>query len=271
MPRRLSTAPVLEKRLSALVLAPFAGVDHRQPQGGVGVEEAAQLGGGEKVAVAASLIHQRNAPFALLRVKVAVADEVENVPLPGLERPVEVAPALPLHPDQLDCAGVQQVVDGFDHPLLFLRGVKRGQVGGAGDHSQNADRRRDSQRRSGAAHLQIAADWRLAQQVYVVAHVGVVEEFPGQLGQLWSFHPQAHPQTFALPASHFEATTIATTHFVVKKGFEECTAHFSGQGGFADIHRRGCGICYTPQICPHPTHLFQCFQRSHKRFVEGHL
>ncbi len=191
-------------------------------------KEPAQLGGRQKLAVPACLVNQGHTPLAQAWVKVTVADEVEDVPVAGLHRPVEVSPRLALHPDQLDLTRVDQVVDRLDHRSAFLLCVQSGQIVRAGDHPQDADGRLESQGLDGPSHFEIAGEGCFTQQGDVIALCLVVEEFPRQRGQLRGLHPQAQTQVFALLPGGGQAAAIAAADFGGKQRLKQDLSHRLG-------------------------------------------
>ncbi len=206
----------------------LAGVDDGQAQARVVGKEPAQLGGRQKLAVPACLVDQGHtsfASFAQAWIEVAVADEVEDVPVTGLHRPVQIPPRLALHPDQLDLARLDQVVDGLDHPSAFLLCVQRRQILWAGDHPQDPDGRLKGQGLDRPSHFEIADQRCLTQQGDVITLCLVVEEFPGQRGQLRGLQPQAQTQELALFPGRGQAAAVPAAHFGGKQRFEQDSPH----------------------------------------------
>ena len=174
------------ERVGGVGTGTLAGVEDHQPQRIMVVQRHPHGLGADQPAEAGRVLGDQHSVLGV-GVEAAMADEVEYVPV------VAVAVLLPqrrqgrcLQPFQLDLAGLFQPAEHLVQLGPFLLDVELGEAGIAGtrDHDQDAKRWADRQRPGRIGDLQEADQRGTVRQAHKPVTGLIVEELPGQLGQL---------------------------------------------------------------------------------------
>ena len=153
-------------------------------------------------------------------------DEVKDMPGAVAQSALQIAPRPAFDPFQFEQTAAAQIGQGAFQTQLFDIDIQLRQVGvaRAGEHAQYAQRRLDEQRLAGLGQVDITHQGRLLRQADIFALPGVVEQFPGQGGQLRGADMQAQAQPFALSSGLRQADIVARTHFAHQQRLEQSAA-----------------------------------------------
>ena len=158
--------------------------------------------------------------LVMIRVEVAVADEVHHVPLLAQQRVLEICPGGRGRPHH---RGQSVSVEPSQRPgqlVLFLIHVQGGQAARGGHNPQDAQRRGNRQRRSGRGHTHVTD--QLVPPAHVRSHRLVVHGLPRQAGQGRIVDPQDHAQPFAAVRGQGRGGPVPSSHFAgAEQGPEE--------------------------------------------------
>src|SRR5216683_30028 len=174
--------------------------------------------------LAALSVCQDYLPLATNRVEVTVANEVEHVPWATARqhRALQIPRRLTIQPGQVHETLGPQISQRVGDCLALGLDVERCQVRWAGDHAENTQRWLDCQRRSGCLkRLNVADDWRGADQADELALPAVIEELPRQRRQLWILDPQHQAQALALLVRPQAAGVVAAADVATEESVEQ--------------------------------------------------
>jgi hypothetical protein len=184
----------------------------------MGFQEQAEVAGCQAVH-ATVLGRQPQHALANACVVSPVSDEVEYVPVTSIQRRLQVPPRLTPDPVQLHAAGCLETDDRLRQPTALVIGIEGVELIRSGDHGEDAQRRRHRHRPARLEDVDVPDE--RSDQTEVVVTTGVVEELPGQRGQLRRIHAQPHAQRLALLGGLLTAGDELRPQFGRKHEIEE--------------------------------------------------
>ena len=193
------------------------------------MQQHAQFLSADRPAAFGLVHHEQHAVLGVL-VKGAVTDEVEDVILTPPQAALQRRQRRLSEPFN----GHQALRAKIGHRLLQLGPlpvcVQRWIAAGRRDHRQDPDGRLHGQRTDALGEVEIANEWRLARENEEAVEGRIVEELPGQIGQLRrGSQVQAQPQSCAPLSRNIQTPAQTAPHLVAEGGLEQPPAEILGQ------------------------------------------